>query len=240
MKNKELEEQIKSSIEKIELNDFSTVWGNIEDRLAAEADLPDSAVPVTTVSLANNNGTVKNRAKNITIFVLAGIILIGVVLVIVLPLVLKNTADPIKYHNEEELSGRYVAEEEFFSYSEISELNSLDFPFDKDAFELIVTKDNIIKGGGFEFFDESMVVEGKISFYDKSIIFKKDSDEFQSNIVIANANVYYNEKKSSMELKSYEAVIEMNNANYKLDIIFSSVFNGAVIISQGNRCHRNS
>lgn len=225
MKNKELEEQLKSSIEKIELNDFSTVWENIEDRLEPEADLPGSAISVESVVLANNIGTVKNKVKNISLFILSGLILIGVVLAIVLPLVLKNTTDSIKYHNEEELSFRYVAEEEFYGKSEISKLNSLAFPFEKEAFELIIAKDDIIKGGRFSFFDESTGSEGKLGFYDKSVIFTTDYKEFQSNLVIENAKVYYNEKEITNEFKSYEAVIEMNNANYKLDIILYSETN---------------
>lgn len=220
---KELEEQLKSSVEKIELNDFSTVWENMQERWETEA--AQSAVPVESVALATNNGTVRNKVKNITIIVLAGFILIGAVLAIVLPLVLKNSANPIKYHNEEELSGHFVVAEEFYSHSEITELNSLEFPFEKEAFELIVTQDEIIKGGRFGFFDESTVSEGKIGFYDKSIIFTTDYKEFKNNVNIANANVYYNEKQITDISKSYEAVIEMNNANYKLDITFYSETN---------------
>ncbi len=222
MKNKELEKRLKASIEKVELNDFSTVWENIEDRLESEAALAGSAVSVESVVLANNIGTVKNKVKNISLFILCGLILIGVVLAIVLPLVLKNSADSIKYHNEEELVGRHVTEEEFYSYSEISELNSLEFPFEKDSFEILITQNGSIKGGVFYFFDENTISEGDINFYDKSIVFKKSHLDFKNNIVINNTKVYYNEKEITNEFKSYEAVIEMNNANYKLDITIYS------------------
>ncbi len=218
MKDKELEEQLKAGVDKIELNDFSTVWENMQERWETEENIVASAIPVASVALANNNGTVKNKAKNISIFVLASIILIGVILAIVLPLTLKKTVTSIKYHSEEELSFRYVIEEEFYSYNEISELNLLVFPFEKDVYELIVTQDDSIKGGRFNFFDESTASEGKISFYDKSVIFNNDYKKFKNKIVNEKAIVYFNEKGTTNTVKSYEAVIEMEKANYKLDI----------------------
>lgn len=218
MNDKELEEKLKSSAKKIDLNDFSDCWDELKNRM--DTEIVDLAPPIQDQStiLVTDSGTKQVRSNKYKplLLIIACFVFVGIILSIVLPITLQKK--DIKFFVEENLIWEQTTEEEF--YDRLSSLKST-FPFEMETFELAFAEDGEIKGGKCNIFDEFSLCDGRLFIYEQFVTLSKyDYEEYSNSIVNTTNTVYYSEKLTADGLYKIDSIILTSSTNFRLELTF--------------------
>lgn len=234
MDDKEIEQKLKESAQKIKAKDFEERWATISERIDADQsqDGGDEVQSAVLVTSANTVHTVNSLRKKF-LFAFCGIVAaIAICLAIVLPIVLGKDKGQ-KYYYILNLTNESVSESEFFDGIEQSDLTLFDLTdFELDTFSLYYTADGGLAGGGVEVIDESLEIFAKLVFYTNNVRsdFEVGTDYseyvvngYNVNYKTENAEVFYTTKaKATKGSMVYELTITAADDNPK--ILFDKLF----------------
>lgn len=175
MDNKDIEEKLKNSASKIEMKDFSERWENVGTRIDLYNDGNEKGLFKEPVLVANGGGNVKisNRLKSLWAIAACVILLVGIILAIVLPIVLRKEDN--RYFNYNELTEKIVSEDEFNSGIENSGLKIIDLSkYEINSLRLLLTPEYSVVGGSIEITDEDAGILLTINFHTRFVISEYD------------------------------------------------------------------
>lgn len=170
MQDRDIEEQLKTSADKITVKSFSERWDAIKERISIEERQQE--VLTENSVLATSDGTVTrsfgHKKRNTLIIVLSMIFSCILILSIVLPLTLqkKDTGFLII----DDLREKYVSEEQF--YKDINDAGYETVNFSKFyvvSYLILTTADGDVKGGIVNVVNEDTGYISIITFYDRSV-----------------------------------------------------------------------
>ena len=194
MTNKEIEQKLQESADKVEVRDFDEIWQEIGPRIAAEQ---------------------KKRRVRWWLPIAASFLAVAVTAAIVLPQVLKGQDEEIRYLDSE-LEKKVVDKTEFFTYIDQSDLGIVDlssFEFLRSA--IYHTDEQQIKGGFVEAYKEQAGVVHYVilDFYDTNVEFSdiKFSNCYLSYATKQGVHIDY---KYSEEDNVYFVTAEYKNVDY--------------------------
>ena len=171
MEDKEIEQLLKESADKIKMKDFSERWEEIRDRLdfpqSAEVTVESGETVLATSS--NVNMTQHTMRKKVLYSLCTVFLLIVICLAVVLPLTLNRNSER-KYLTWSDLTEHNVSESEFFDGLEKSNLKIVDFAkYQIEQYFLYYSPEEVLVGGSLEFLDEECGVLATIRFYDSIV-----------------------------------------------------------------------
>ncbi|MBQ8876810.1 MAG: hypothetical protein IJY63_04625 [Clostridia bacterium] len=152
MTNKEIEQKLQESADKVEMRDFDEIWQEIGPRIVAEQ---------------------KKRRIRWWLPIAASFLAVAVTAAIVLPQVLNGNDEEIRYLDSE-LEKKVVDKTDFFTYIDQSDLEIVDLSsFEFFNASIYHTIDNETKGGYIEAYKEQtgVVHYFTLIFYDTSVEF---------------------------------------------------------------------
>ncbi len=156
MTNKEIEQKLQESADKVEVRDFDEIWQEIGPRIAAEQ---------------------KKRRVRWWLPIAASFLAVAVTAAIVLPQVVNGNDKEIRYLDSE-LEKKVVDKTDFFTYIDQSDLEIVDlFSFEFFNASIYHTIDDQTKGGYIEAYKEQagIVYYFILNFYDTSVEFSDAS-----------------------------------------------------------------
>lgn len=204
MENKDLEKQIKESVDNIEVRDFSLVWDDIKHRIEPKKEPVKKKRVVRWVSVA------------------ASFVVLVIGCSIVLPIVInQGNKEPIYFM--EQLGAVTVQESEFYDALAKEKINHVDFSdYIQSNYTLLQTEGNITKGGAIDLSDdmEEPTFLISIRFYDDKVKgFELDSPKFDLRYQVEGTIVYYRILEASPEESwyVYELCANHNSVNYYME-----------------------
>lgn len=204
MKDKDIEKQIKESVDNIEIRDFSLVWDDIKDRIKP------------------NKQYVKRKRFTRWVAAVASFIFLIIGCSIVLPIVINQESQEPVYFMEQ-LGAVTVEESEFYETLTREKINHIDFSgYIQSNYSLLQTENNITKGGAIELSDDIDEPTFLISirFYDDGVKgFELNSPKFDLHYQVEGAIVYYRVIEAYPEESwyVYELRANYNAVNYCIE-----------------------
>ena len=204
MKDKDIEKQIKESVDNIEIRDFSLVWYDIKDRIKP------------------NKQYVKRKRFTRWVAAVASFIFLVIGCSIVLPIVINQESQEPVYFMEQ-LGAVTVEESEFYETLTREKINHVDFSgYIQSNYSLLQTENNITKGGAIELSDDIDEPTFLISirFYDDGVKgFELNSPKFDLHYQVGGAIVYYRVIEAYPEESwyVYELRANYNSVNYYME-----------------------
>lgn len=178
MTNKEIEQKLQESADKVEVRDFDEIWQEIGPRIVAEQ---------------------KKRRIRWWLPIAASFLVIAVTAAIVLPQVVNGNDEEIRYLDSE-LEKKVVDKTDFFTYIDQSDLKIVDLSSYEFLRSFIYhTDDEQIKGGAVEAYKEQAgnVHYFILYFYDTSVEFSdtnfSELDLFYTTEIGLNIEYKYNQ-----------------------------------------------
>ena len=173
MDYEEIEKKLKADAQKIQRQDFSVRWQELQRRLDGTKQMEEKAVVPDLVQASASNGSSVSRKKSIKypfkIAIIFSAVFSVLLLAIVLPIVLSNKAPKI-YYNEAQLSCLNVESPEFYEGIDKAGIEIVDLSeYEVENFRLYLSESDEVKGGGFEFVDEDLGCFAIVVFYDSSV-----------------------------------------------------------------------
>ena len=173
MEDKEIEQLLKESADKIKMKDFSERWEAISDRInESQSCVCQEKVQSTVLVTASNQTQSDNTFRKKVIFSVLGLfVAIVTCLAIVLPITLGRNNEKKYLFNE--LTNFNVTESEFYDAIAESDLKLLQLSgFEQDSFLTYYTSDSKIVGGSVELTEEELGVYIKLVFYTNNVVSK--------------------------------------------------------------------
>lgn len=172
MDYKNIEKKLSIDAKNVEQKDFSARWAEIqlrdEGNLEIRNAVADSVLVEESATPTNEVGKINTHLRNVKIIVAILATAIVLVLAIVLPLTLKSNEKV--YYNEEQLNYKIVEESEFISAIEQAQIKIVNTSkYSLENYRLYYLEKDEVKGGGFDFIDESLGCFANVVFYDSSI-----------------------------------------------------------------------
>lgn len=234
MENKDIEKKLKNSASKIEMKDFSERWENVGTRIDLYDDGKENVLYKEPVLAASDGVNVKvsNRLKSSWTIVVAALLIIGIILAIVLPIVLRE--DDYGYFNYYELTEKIVSEDEFDNKIADSGLNTVNISdYEFSLYKLLLTPNNYVVGGAVEFLDEEEGIYFFINFHKKIVISEYDIGLVYNEYTVGNTIIKY---KTTVEEDIYSTVatttyrdliyeIEYISFDENIENLFDKLFN---------------
>lgn len=166
MEDKELESQLKKSVEKIETKDFSERWEKIWQRVEPSSAMQEQFEP-ELVPIAETGTAPKQKRLYKKGLLLGGIcmLLCAIILAITLPLTLGSGGSRYCY-SISELYHRVSDQEEFYLEIERSAVSVPDlFECEIESYGLWVTEENETKGWELDYYDLANESSIKLDIY---------------------------------------------------------------------------
>ena len=204
MENKDIEKQIKESVDKIEVRDFSLVWDNIKHRIDPKKEYAKKKRVVRWVSAA------------------ASFVALVIGCAVVLPITI-NYGDKEPVYFMEQLGAIAVEEFEFYDTLTKEKINHVDFSdYIQSNYTLLQTENNVTKGGAIDLSDdvEEPTFLISIQFYDDKVKgFELDSPKFDLCHQVEGITVYYRILEAYPEESwyVYEVHANYNSVNYSME-----------------------
>ena len=196
MTNKEIEQKLQESADKVEVRDFDEIWQEIGPRIVAEQK--------------------KRRIRwRRWLPIAASFLAVAVTAAIVLPQVVNGNDEEIRYLDSE-LEKKVVDKTDFFTYIDQSDLEIVDLSsFEFLRSTIYHTDDEQIKGGAVEAYKEQA---GNVHYF---ILYFYDTSVEFSDINFSNCDVSYITKqgvnidyKYNQTDNFYFATAEYKNVDY--------------------------
>lgn len=198
MEDKDLEKELKTSVDNMEVRDFSLIWNDIKGRVS----------PKKHTSKYHFTGWVASVAVLVCLIVVGSIVLPNVIN--------SNNEKPEVTYFMDELGGVAVEETQFYSELEKANIKHVDFSRYIGSYHVLFqTEDKQTKGGSIELSDDldNPNFLFVIQFYDDKVQGEPMiSSEFNLNYEVNGSVIYYRVKEAYPEDSWY--VYELK-ANYK-------------------------
>lgn len=229
MKDKNIEQELKNSADKITMKSFSKRWENIKGRILTEEDTQE--VFAEDAILATPEGTitrnVNKKSKYSLIAILSLIVSCIVVLTIVLPIMLRK--NEMEFFDPNELSHPIVSQEQFYNEIKNSRYDIIDLSkYDTNSYAIFTTNEGIVKGGEVEIANEEEGYYLNIAFYDRTVnIIEPVLDYEKYNV--KNVEIFYHIQIED-EIYSTYAYVEYDKLHYQIDYV--SIYDDCISIFQ--------
>lgn len=221
MDEKDIEKTLKDSADKIRIQDFSTRWTSIKNRIdsssiiCSETVTEKESVLVTSNSQTNVNRN--NKYKFLLVISGAALFLVALILSIVLPLTLRK--NDLIFSSLNELTSNSVAGDVFYNEIENSHYDIADFSdFEVSTHYLFKTVDKQVKGGGVECFDEASATYMLVYFYDSTVLIDVEFGAGCKEVVVNNIKIKY-ETEIKDDAYSTVALAQYKNMSYKIEYL---------------------
>ena len=220
MEDKEIEQLLKESADKIKMKDFEERWEAISDRINANqsCECKEEIQSTVLVTSANRTQTHNLLRKRIIVSVCSIFAVILLCLAIVLPIVLKKDKGP-KYYLFLNLTNSNVTESQFFDGIGKSDLTLIELSdFDMSSFTFYYTEDNKLVGGALELSDEELGVYSELTFYLNIVMSGFGVGTDYKDYSVNGYNVIYNTEYAE-EAYTTKAKATKANMVYELSIL---------------------
>lgn len=174
MNYEDIEKKLMADAENFNQKDFPYRWAKMQtgDKSNSSVEIKEGVVSsgliTESVTLNENdsNHNFNNRTLKVIMIIFAAVI--ALTLAIVLPLTLRGR-DKI-YFNEEQLSYTNVEESLFHSGIKTANIKIVDISeYSLNNYRLYYSEQHEVKGGAFEFVDESLGCYANVIFYDSTV-----------------------------------------------------------------------
>lgn len=218
MEEKDIEQKLKRSADKIETKSFSERWENIKESILIEDNkrevLAEDAILATIDGTTTHN--VNTKKKNFLIAVLSLLVSCFVVLAIVLSLTLKKNG--MEFFDSSDLAHPTVSKEQFYDDIKNAKYDIIDLSkYDIYAYSIFTINENLVKGGGVEIANEEKGYYLNIIFYDKTVKITEPILYYEKYEVKSIEISYYT--KMEDEIYSTYAYVEYNELHYQIDYL---------------------
>lgn len=233
MDNKDIEGKLKNSAYKIEMKDFSIRWSNISSEINLTDNEKEEVLCVEPVLETSSGGNLSFHSRNrLTWIIISAILLIGIVLAIVLPIVLREEDN--RYFNYNDLTRKTVSMVEFNNEIANSGLKIVNLSeYEVSSCRLLLTPENSVVGGSIEITDEDEGILLTINFHTRFVISEYDIGLDYREYEIGTTSVKY---KTTVEDDIYSTVatttykdliyeMEVISLDENLIYLFDSLFN---------------
>ncbi|MDE6597825.1 MAG: hypothetical protein K2K60_04215 [Clostridia bacterium] len=196
MKEIDIEEQLKRSAEKIELDDFEAHWEKLKPEIGEDFVIKRSF----------------NKRFWVPFF---SAVCLAIALSIIIPIALNKPETPPRFFNVNELTTFEATEATFYEELAIMDIEYQSFSsYNVDEYYVFETVDQEIKGGQIFIIDDSGYY-ASFAFYDKSIIIGSTEGPEVQTVILQNIEVkYYTYVADSLFQTS--ASLTIKNLNYQI------------------------
>lgn len=229
MDYEDIEKKLETDAENVKQKAFSNRWAKMQLSIEAEDNIKVKE-PVINSGLVTESVTQNKTASgknvyrhNIKIIVTGLIAVIVLVLAIVLPLTLRRKEKI--YYNEEQLHFKLTNEDDFYSSLRNSEIKVVDLKeYTVENYSLFFLEQGEVKGGGFEFVDESLGCYANVIFYDSTVIVSEDLTNYEICDVRGTQIKYVLKQEDGFYSLSATTVFKEIFYRFDCDIIENNIY----------------
>lgn len=219
MEDKDIEQMLKDSADKIKMKDFSERWEAISDRIQAGQSCECKETVQSAVLVAPNSKTVTEDTfkKKIIISICSLFAAVLICLAILLPVVLNKKKEPTRYLFNSLLNSQ-VTGSEFFDAVDNSDLVLIGLSgYELNAYTLYHTPDNNLVGGKIELNEEEFGALVELAFYKYNVTSKFEVGTEYEEYTVNGYKIIYNTENSE-DFYTTKAKATKGNMVYDLNV----------------------